>query len=257
MFPKRSFTHDEIVEEVVNNVNLTKRSEVSSAFLESLSSGRLDLRSALGSYAVGRLLRPHKGRCSGSLVVLCDVCGAHYHQRNMDVSVLNFERLKWAGVRHLWLIYIAFDLAQFRRCYQPDPEARQTGVEQMLKLLDSVSALPDKAGASDAARCIRKVVNVDESQRGTIIEILSFCGILAARQYPGFFRSFVRYGNRLLPAVPRLNFHYPACWWHARDGVNLAALKYFFPDVARLWKLKRRARGATKVSETVFSESSG
>lgn len=72
-------------------------SEVSDAFVASLSNRRLDLRSALGSLAVARRLPEHSFVPVRASVV-CAVCGLSGRDEQ-DLNVLNFERFKWGGVR--------------------------------------------------------------------------------------------------------------------------------------------------------------
>jgi hypothetical protein len=71
--------------------------EVGEAFLASLSSGRLDLRSALGSFAVARYLPEHRFSGPG----WCQVCHIYVERDgtgdSQDLNVLNFERFKWAA----------------------------------------------------------------------------------------------------------------------------------------------------------------
>jgi hypothetical protein len=64
--------------------------EVGEAFLASLSSRRLDLRSALGSYAVARFLAEHAYEDSGH--GRCATCGQYEETEPEDLNVLSFER---------------------------------------------------------------------------------------------------------------------------------------------------------------------
>lgn len=71
MFDPLTVTHDEVVSGALQAVAGTSQDKVVGAFLASLGSRRLELRSALGSYAVGRHMRFHDAatqRC-------CAYCG--------------------------------------------------------------------------------------------------------------------------------------------------------------------------------------
>lgn len=41
--------------------------------------------------------------------------------KNEDLNVLNFERIKWGGLRHGDLLYTLFDLEQFTKEEIPEP----------------------------------------------------------------------------------------------------------------------------------------
>lgn len=91
-------SHDAVVEDVRRLVGATSLDVVANAFLASLPTRRLDLRSALGSYVVARYLpdhsfAPHRGTHS------CAICGLPDGEREIDRNVLSFERFKWGGVR--------------------------------------------------------------------------------------------------------------------------------------------------------------
>lgn len=59
MFDPVYLTHDETVEQASTAVRAIKKSDVVDAFVASLSTRRLDIRSALGSYAVLMNLEAH------------------------------------------------------------------------------------------------------------------------------------------------------------------------------------------------------
>lgn len=63
-----TLTHDAVVTDVCAQRDAVIRAEVTEAFLASLTSRRLDLRSALGSWAVAQRVVPHRmtGRSVGS-----------------------------------------------------------------------------------------------------------------------------------------------------------------------------------------------
>jgi hypothetical protein len=91
----RSLDHDGWVHAARTAVRACTTAEVGEAFLASLTGRRLDLRSALGSYAAARFLPDH------SITVPpnrhhCAVCGLHESTASdpEDLNVLNFERFQ-------------------------------------------------------------------------------------------------------------------------------------------------------------------
>lgn len=124
--------------------------EAGEAFLASLTSRRLDLRSALGSYAIARHLPqysftvaeflPHDGYTSISTHD-CGICGGHDRDDEpQDLNIFSFERFKWDGVRRDNLRYITFDLEQFARAPRLPPT--QADIDLAQRLVDYLRQLP-------------------------------------------------------------------------------------------------------------------
>jgi len=110
MFDPAHLDHGQAVEHVLGAFGRLDRRKVADGFVASLSTRRLDWRSALGSYAVFQHLASHKPQIEGRR---CMVCGLYLNEKAVDLNVLNFERLKWGGVRHDHLEYAALDLGLF------------------------------------------------------------------------------------------------------------------------------------------------
>jgi hypothetical protein len=95
MFPAPlTLDHDGCVQAARSAAGQISAADVEDAFLASLTSRRLDLRSALPSYVLARALPEHRYtpvRGSGQ----CAVCGLHAQAEARDLNVLNFERFKW------------------------------------------------------------------------------------------------------------------------------------------------------------------
>lgn len=113
-YPKQ-ISHEEVLVELGNLVKQIDKSDVTNAFLHSLSSHRLEYRSALGSYWYAAAIPKHT--CAE---MKCDLCGwtswkvvSNLYDLAHGLNVLNFERYKWGGVRHTAAEYALFDLQQF------------------------------------------------------------------------------------------------------------------------------------------------
>jgi hypothetical protein len=198
--------------------------EVGDAFLESMMTRRLDLRSALGSYAVARLLPEHDfaGTTSG-----CGVCG-QYSQPDEDLNAFSFERFKWGGVRRDDIRYVAFDLEQFTRA----PRRGATDADRSIgrELVDTLRHLPDNITASQAAPRLN-MVKGNKAERETILDILGVCGILQTPDHHGYHHRFVPVTQRDDPPQRFVERTYPVSWWKGRDGVNDGALRTFLPSL--------------------------
>ena len=224
MFNPIELTHDEVVNQVISNVKKININRVREAFLSSLSSRRLDWRSALGSYAIARNFPKHK--FTGEFY--CTICGVISESKRVeDLSVLNFERLKWGGVRHLSPIYIKFDLDQFSKADTTKPTKKD--FEIFNGVIESVKKLNADARPRDLENSISKILKSNKSEREVLIQILGYCGILQSQNHKGFFESFINFNQREDRSVNKIDWDYPVSWWRGIDGVNESSLNYFFP----------------------------
>ena len=98
MFDPVTVTHDDIVARLLTIRRRVTLEQVADAFLASLSTRRLELRSALGSFSFGahfpdhRLVEHARGRMpSGRLQ--CRLCGRYGHSaaEQNDLNFLSFE----------------------------------------------------------------------------------------------------------------------------------------------------------------------
>lgn len=210
------FTHDELVESVINVVSETGLRDVSDAFLGSLTSRRLEQRSALGSYVFARHLMPHSFQ--GTASRMCKVCGVYDQPISIDRNVLNFERFKWGGVRRTDLEFVWHDLA----CFELSDVAAPTTDDRTLfdRLLAELERAPAELTAPKAAKSALKELKGNQAERGVVLEILGICSVLESVGHPGFRDSFINADARTLPPNRFVDFAYPACWWRGADGVN-------------------------------------
>ena len=169
---KRSASHDEWVTQARKAAARTSAQETGDAFLESLSSRRLDLRSALGSYAVAGTIPEHAESIPADQAC-CTVCN-QYPDPEEDLNVLNFERFKWAGVRRTNVRYIAFDLEQFARAPRQGPNT--TDLKLANTIFAALRALPPSTTRTNAAKAIDMLPG-NRDEREALLDILNACGI--------------------------------------------------------------------------------
>jgi hypothetical protein len=226
MFDHVEFSHDEIIFQLIEIVNNLTLKEVSDQFIASLSTRRLDLRSALGSYIAGTHLIKHVFTGDESY---CIYCGMFSKKREkQDLNVLNFERFKWGGVRHLDPLYISFDLDQYSKTEKIVPT--QKDYEILNEIILTINEIPPEGKIRDLEKALSKVIKSNKEEREVLLQILGFCSILAPKKYPGFINQFIPFAEREIPDHYKNDWAYPVCWWKGRDGVNVTALKLIFPD---------------------------
>ncbi|WMW82040.1 hypothetical protein RF679_07065 [Undibacterium cyanobacteriorum] len=226
MFDPIELNHDRILKQLSNSIERLNRRKVADAFLASLSTRRLDWRSALGSYAVFQHLPPHTAQINEHR---CSVCGVYLHEHTADLNVLNFERFKWGGVRHTQVIYAAFDLGLLLESPIPTPTAED--IQLFRTMLSAINAAPSNLTSAALQSHFAKVLKSNKAERDVIVAILGFCGILGTHAHPGFSDAFVPSDKRDIPDRHFVDMPYPACWWRGDAGINQTKLEEYFGHV--------------------------
>ena len=201
MFDPLTISHDNCVNEIIELASKITLEHVIKAFLSSLSSRRLDWRSGIASYFIARLFTPHKYTPAvsghsyedGQIVYTsytCGVCrdlkygiiGDDFYEKQ-DLNVLNFERIKWGGVRHGDLIYTFFDLEQFEK--EQITEPTKDDIEIFKGILNIIASSQDKDSPSILRDRIKDVPNLkaNKNERNILIEILACIDVLKPMSY--------------------------------------------------------------------------
>ena len=228
MFDARTIQHDEMYQTARAMAEEVGPDAVSQAFLASLSSRELAFRSALGSFAATRWL-PRHSYGEGRFRYACRVCGDRLEHERKDLSVLNFERLKWGGVRHLTPYYAWFDMAEFLKL----PSAKSAAADR--DALKQVLAVAGSQHADARPNVLEKAITglfpSSKDERRNVLEILGYCGILQPRDHPTFFQSYANMDDRAQPTEHKNDWTFPFLWWRGRDGVNAKAVEFYFPSL--------------------------
>ncbi len=225
MFQPVELGHDDLMRWAHTSWKRVSRKHVTSAFLASLSTRRLELRSALGSYAIGTHFPEHTYRGTGYCCAICGTIGDS--PQSYDLSRLNFERHKWGGVRHEQPEYIAFDLEQFSKLEVATPT--HDDLEIMRHILVAASQCDARTRPRGLEQRLASLLDSNKAERDILLQILAYCGILQPATLPSFRMSFIEYSERSEPPGNRF-WTYPMSWWRGEHGVNEAALSFYFPD---------------------------
>jgi len=199
MFEPFSINHDECIKSIKDLEHQISEDDIAKAFLSSLSSRRLDWRSALSTYSIVKNIPEHEYSpvISGtsftdgkptSHTYTCGICKDSQYgvigdesYKSRDLSVLNFERIKWGGVRHGDILYSHFDLTQFINSDISEPNDEDISCfKQILKTIDS-SEPSDYP--STLEKRLAEVIKSNKSERQVLIEILASIGVLKPGSY--------------------------------------------------------------------------
>jgi hypothetical protein len=201
---------------------------VSDAFVASLTTRRLDLRSAIGSLALAKVLPDHQFMvAAGSRT--CSVCGLPAESLSQDLNILNLERFKWGGVRRDDIVFVAFDLEQF--ALAPQEAVTGQAIELGKDLIRELDGTAAKSTATQAADRMRMLAG-NRDQRRVVLDILGMCGVLTSPAHPGYNVGFTPVSRRVLAPGHFMETTYPACWWRGGDGVDRDALAQFLPQLS-------------------------
>jgi hypothetical protein len=229
MFDSTVLSHDEKIAWVLRSHSRVSKTSVANGFLASLTSRRLDWRSALGTYAVALHFPEHRWNKTVDAGLMCPICGDLDTDIAKDLSRLSFERFKWGGISHTDPAYIGFGLEQFSG--ETPAEPTKADRETMKQILEISRSLPGRAKLSHLAKALTEIVPSNSCERRILIGILGFCGILRDPSKPGFIDGFPRYFQR--PEVPSYEnqWPYPVEWWNGSHGVSEDAVNFWFPNL--------------------------
>lgn len=231
MFDRLTISHDECLNEIFQILPTITIEKVAKAFLSSLSSRRLDWRSGLASYFIAKQLTKHSytPALSGTSYDedgiinhdddTCRVCRdlkygiiGDENYKNIDLNVLNFERIKWGGVRHGDLDYTLFDLSQFLSADIPEP--KQEDILIFKSILDVIANSEPDDYPGTLANNLAAVIKSTKDERKILIEILACIDILKPASY-----------NR--PVRGKSDWVFVE-FWRGEDKYNQAAVNKYF-----------------------------
>jgi len=227
MFEPVDYSHEKVIDWLEKSLDGVLLTDISNAFLASLSTRRLELRSALGSIAIARNFPAHRYHGNEFCCAICGIIKNPLHP--YDLSVLNFERYKWGGVRHEHPEYIAFDLEQFRKL---EPmQFTPLDLDIMRQIIETVSSSEFDDRPRTLEKRLTHILDSNKAEREILIHILAYCGIIQPTNHPGYFESFINCSDRTEPEGNRY-WKYPLSWWRGMHGNNQKALAFFFPQLA-------------------------
>jgi hypothetical protein len=168
-------------------------------------------------------------KCSSS-THSCPVCGIYeFADEPKDISVLNFERFKWGGVRHSNPIYIGFDLEELAK--QPSPRPTLEDRQIMVNILQAARSVPMDARLSDLEKKLAAVFPSNRQERRALIGILGYCGILVDSAKPTFLDTFPHFCAREETPYWKDDWPYPVGWWRGASGVAEKGVAFWFPSL--------------------------
>lgn len=215
-------THDTTLRDLQCVLEKISPKDVANAFLYSLSTRKLQYRSALGSFYYALAIPDHSHDTLGT----CYFCN-WMPMKDVDspekefsgYNIFNFERHKWGGVRHTHPEYALFDLEQFLLLPKVTPSEEDWAI--LKSILHAMKELPPnkKAGAYRELITKKKLLKSNKSEVEVLLNILGICGVLSSIDAPCYCDCFVDVWHRA-PQEHTNDYTYPVNWWHVSDGIN-------------------------------------
>jgi hypothetical protein len=221
MFDPLTITHDEIVLRLHELHQRITKERVAAAFLHSLSTKKVYLRSALSSWALTSGLPVHTYEQRRSVRPNYSSCGdCNFHKLmsdrehiNNDLNVLNFERVKWGGIRLNVLLYCWLDLELFSK--EESFESTAEDVTILSRMLEAIQACADHESARMLEKRWKEVIPSSKNERDVMMEIWGYAGLLVPRETPRKRRG----GSHDYNSVAE---------WQGDDGYSQEALEFYF-----------------------------
>lgn len=234
--------HDELITSLIKVRNQTERERVVAAFAVCLKAKRLDLRSPLGSYAFHlnhprHKLNGYNPSSDGNVYLQCKLCPYFDNKGKREVEI---DFRKYGELRRSATIagnfarpaYAFADLTLFSQAETPEPGAGDW--DTIREMLKRIRSLPSTAKLTDLNKSVAGLFPSDKFARQQVLEILGFCGVLQPKSRPLVTdRFFCRDKDQFHPHFHTRDWAYPVSWWTGADGVNEAAVAFWFPGQAR------------------------
>jgi len=217
--------------------------DIANAFLFSLSTRKLEYRSALGSYYYAAAIPEHAFMHSHNETLAatanhCYFCGWSAWKTapsKSDISCgynsFNYWRYKYGGsaIGNIHINYALFDLEQFINLPKMIP------TDEDKRIFADILSCVDRLNGSDKAGRLRetikeaKIFKSNQDELSVLLGELGICGILAGNDFPSYDVYFANEYERD-PVEYNNDFAYPVNRWHARDGINTERLIEVFGE---------------------------
>lgn len=223
MFDPITIGHDELIQRLHSLHKEVTKERVAAAFLHSLSTRQVHLRSALSSWALTSRLPLHTYEERRAALPNYSSCGDCNHagiQSDRDylqanLNVLNFERVKWGGIRLNHLLYCWLDLEQLNHEESLPVSDEDIGI--LHNLLRAVEECSEQESPRHLEKRWKDVLPSSKHERDVLMEIWGYAGILAPQDTP-----------RTRPRRDDDFFSMSA--WQGSDGYSRKALEFYFGE---------------------------
>jgi hypothetical protein len=233
-FDPIKLTHDELIDRLYEAKSKITKRQVADAFVAGIGRKRLDWCSAIGSLAIAVHFPKHPPDFSRPNwpCLVCEMYPGQTRAANAKIECspnnaisLRFE-IGGFGFNQAKPSFATFDLEHFAAmAVKPVPE--NDDIAALRALIESFRALPPEITPSQLIQVIGETAGKNKYQRQQTIETLSTIGVLEPVLVPSFWNTYTPFIDRPTPSGKN-DWAFPAFAWRGRDGVNDAAVKFWF-----------------------------
>ncbi len=233
MFDPMVISHDEIFVRIKKAVETIKKEDVVNAFLYSLSTRRIEYRSFLSSYCIGKVIPIHPlTKCEQPNSIYCSICGLHtgYYSNELnesvDLNASNYSKYKF-GASMEFAHQVLFDLEQFHHFPKVTP------TEKDVEILNEIKKIIKSSAPDDRIPVLRKRISTafqksNNYERESLLEIFGVIGILHDETHLGFADRYIPFTERESRPIHYDDVLYPANWWQGKHGVDEEKWDFWF-----------------------------
>lgn len=234
MYPK-FYSHRVVLKKINKVLKRISAEDVANAFLYSLSTRKLEYRSALGSYWYAIAIPKHKvDKGYHKYKFHCYLCGWNRCDKYMSKQDIekfsNYfyqQRYKYGGVMHTNIDFTLYDLEQFLKLPKVIPTDEDKEIIKNILMCAKQLKDTDKAGKLRDTILKQKIFKTNKDEVSVLLDILGICGILASKDFPSYYDNFVDEYQRS-PIEHKNDFKYPVNRWRKMDGINYKQFEEIF-----------------------------
>lgn len=204
MFDSVDLTKEELLSRLSEISHSIPVKKVTDAFLSSLTNKRLDLRSGLGSYANAK-----------RLLTKPDYPDYYFdYGKNLNLNVLNFERIKFGGVRHSYALYNWLDLELLSK--EDITLPTQEDIDKFKSIINIIYSSQSGDTPGTLRDNLQRALKFSKNEAHNIMEILACAEIIEALNY-----------DRKEPGKHDWTF---MTYWRGEDAYNKQMTKFYFEN---------------------------
>jgi len=228
MFDPIKLSHNEIFKRITKAIEKIDKQNVVTAFLYSLSTRKLEYRSFLSSYCIGKVTPDHNYITSLKINdYTCSICGMSEYEckEEIEFNTINFFKYKHGSCFDS-PVQILFDLEHFQNMPVVIPAEEDFEILNNIKKIIETSEPKDRI--SQLKKRIGPIIKSNDIEREGFLEILGVCGLIHDDIHIGYADNYVTYLERTHRPIHFDDIGYPARWWQGKFGVDNEKWEYWF-----------------------------
>ncbi len=235
MFDNIKLSHNQSIDWLFDCKERVSKISLTTTFLGSLSSNKIELRCGLPAFALASQMPKHQYSQQQDRITYCPVCGDMLFCDTQEIDLSFYNKCRFdsgcgmIGDENFDVSYLAFCLEQHLRIPTIEPTNNDINIFKNIIEIVAESSHDDTPNELEKRLAQKKLFKSNHWQRRYLLESLSFCGIIENPREKGYFHYFAPPKNRFKDNYLS-EWNYPIRLWRGENGVNKAALEYWFGE---------------------------